>query len=255
MAMSFRGLTARLSQLRIRQLNSMKVSWKVVRSPWTSNGGGASRIYVTKSSNIWIVGTRHTPPPIADAKALAVKRLRRAKEHGVILRALPSDSVAFCPPLIVNESEIGMIMDRAGKALESTVTEAVVEFERPPRPLFADADCRPGPNRMTFRTKPDDGISFWMQAKKPGPAMVSRPIELHLEHDRPKGRAAYDRLIGDALRGDPSLFARQDEVMEQWRIVDQTLADSRLVARYARGSWGPPAADALLGTDWSWITK
>jgi glucose-6-phosphate 1-dehydrogenase len=144
---------------------------------------------------------------------------------------------------------------RAGKALESTVTEAVVEFERPPRPLFADADCRPGPNRMTFRTKPDDGISFSMQAKKPGPSMVSRPIELHLEHDRPKGRAAYDRLLGDALRGDPSLFARQDEVMEQWRIVDQTLADSRLVARYARGSWGPPAADALLGTDWSWITK
>jgi glucose-6-phosphate 1-dehydrogenase len=145
---------------------------------------------------------------------------------------------------------------RAGKGLQSTVTEAVVEFARPPRPLFADADCRPGPNRMTFRTKPDDGISFSMQAKKPGPSMVSRPIELHLEHDRPKGRDAYDRLLGDALRGDPSLFARQDGVMEAWRIVDQTLARCRgAVMPYERGTWGPSEADALLGPDWTWITK
>lgn len=144
---------------------------------------------------------------------------------------------------------------RAGKGLASTVTEAVVEFARPPRPLFADADCRPGPNRMTFRTKPDDGISFSMQAKKPGPAMVSRPIELHLEHDRPTGRDAYDRLLGDALRGDPSLFARQDGVMEAWRIVDKTLSGCRPVVPYGRGTWGPQEADSLLGSDWKWITK
>jgi len=144
---------------------------------------------------------------------------------------------------------------RAGKGLASTVTEAVVEFARPPRPLFADADCRPGPNRLTFRTKPDDGISFSMQAKKPGPAMVSRAIELHLEHDRPRGRDAYDRLIGDALRGDPGLFARQDGVMEAWRVVEQALCDGQAVVPYERGSWGPSEADALLGPDWRWITK
>ena len=144
---------------------------------------------------------------------------------------------------------------RAGKGLTSTVTEAVVEFARPPRPLFADADCRPGPNRLTFRTKPDDGISFSMQAKKPGPSMVSRAIELHLEHDRPRGRDAYDRLIGDALRGDPALFARQDGVMEAWRVVEQVLSEGRPVVPYQRGSWGPTEADALLGSDWHWITK
>lgn len=143
---------------------------------------------------------------------------------------------------------------RAGKGLQSTVTEAVVEFDRPPRPLFADADCRPSPNRLTFRTKPDDGISLSMQTKKPGPAMVSRPIDLHLEHDRPKGRDAYDRLIGDALRGDPGLFARQDGVMQAWRVVDRALADGRSVVPYSRGSWGPAEADALLGTDWRWLT-
>ena len=144
---------------------------------------------------------------------------------------------------------------RAGKGLTSTVTEAVVEFARPPRPLFADAGCRPGPNRLTFRTKPDDGISLSMQAKKPGPTMVSRPIELHLQHDRPRGRDSYDRLIGDALRGDPALFARQDGVMEAWRVVEQVLCEGRPVVPYQRGSWGPAEADALLGSDWHWITK
>jgi glucose-6-phosphate 1-dehydrogenase len=144
---------------------------------------------------------------------------------------------------------------RAGKGLASTVTEAVVEFARPPRPLFADADCRPGPNRLTFRTKPDDGISLSMQAKKPGPAMVSRPVELQLEHDRPRGRDAYDRLIGDALRGDASLFAREDGVMEAWRIVEQTLSNCHPVVPYDLGTWGPSQAESLLGSDWKWITK
>ncbi|MEM8606077.1 MAG: glucose-6-phosphate dehydrogenase [Myxococcota bacterium] len=144
---------------------------------------------------------------------------------------------------------------RAGKALASTVTEAVVEFARPPRPLFADSDCQPGANRLTFRTKPDDGISLSMQAKNPGPAMVSRPIELHLEHDRPRGRDAYDRLIGDALRGDPSLFARQDAVMEAWRIVESVISNGHPVVPYRRGTWGPQEADPLVGSDWHWITE
>jgi glucose-6-phosphate 1-dehydrogenase len=85
--------------------------------------------------------------------------------------------------------------------------------------------------------------------------MVSRSIELHLEHDRPRGRDAYDRLIGDALRGDASLFAREDGVMEAWRIVEQTLANCRPVVPYERGTWGPSQAESLLGPDWSWITK
>jgi glucose-6-phosphate 1-dehydrogenase len=144
---------------------------------------------------------------------------------------------------------------RAGKGLASTVTEAVVEFARPPRPLFADAACEPGANRLTFRTKPDEEIHLSMQAKTPGPALVSGPIELHLQHDRVPGRDAYDRLIGDALRGDPGLFARQDGVMEAWRIVDRVLTDRSASIPYRRGSWGPTEADYLLGSDWTWATQ
>jgi glucose-6-phosphate 1-dehydrogenase len=145
---------------------------------------------------------------------------------------------------------------RAGKGLASTVTEAVVEFAEPPRPLFADAECEPGPNRLTFRTKPNEDIELSLQAKVPGPSMVSGPVELHLQHDRVKGRDPYHRLLGAALRGDSSLFARQDGVVEAWRIVDPILTSNPGVATrpiaYPRGSWGPQEADRLLA-DWSWI--
>ncbi len=144
---------------------------------------------------------------------------------------------------------------RAGKGLTSTVTEATVEFARPPRLLFAQTSYLPGPNRLTFRTKPDEDIALSMQAKVPGPEMVSGPTELHLQHDRARGRDAYDRLLGDALRGDPALFAREDGVMEAWRIVERVLTDHPSALPYERGSWGPAAADELLGPDWEWIVR
>lgn len=143
---------------------------------------------------------------------------------------------------------------RAGKGLASTVTEAVVEFVRPPRLLFAAAESPPGPNRLIFRTKPDVEIHMSLQAKTPGPTMTSGPIDLHLQHNRTPGRDPYDRLIGDALRGDQTLFARQDEVMEAWRVVNGLLDDESPVIPYEQGSWGPEEAEMLLGTDWSWTT-
>ena len=143
---------------------------------------------------------------------------------------------------------------RAGKGLAETVTEAVVEFQRPPRPLFADSDCVPGANRLTFRTKPDEDISLSLQAKVPGPTMVSGPVDLHLQHDRKRGRDAYHRLLASALQGDPSLFARQDGVVEAWRIVDDILTGADPVVGYQRHTWGPREADRLLGHDWAWAT-
>jgi len=143
---------------------------------------------------------------------------------------------------------------RAGKGLKSTVTEAVVEFGLPPRLLFAASEDQPGPNRLTFRTAPDVEINLSLQAKTPGPDLVSGPVELHLQHDRTRGRDPYDRLLEDALRGDQTLFARQDEVMEAWRVVEGLLEDDKPAFRYDRGSWGPPEADDILGENESWAT-
>jgi glucose-6-phosphate 1-dehydrogenase len=121
--------------------------------------------------------------------------------------------------------------------------------------MFASPECRPGPNRLTFRTKPQAEISLSVQAKVPGLKMISGPSELHLEHGRDPGHDPYERLIGDALRGDPALFARQDGVMEAWRIVEDVLTDHSPVIGYERGSWGPAAAASLLGHDWDWIAR
>ncbi|MGF1617266.1 MAG: glucose-6-phosphate dehydrogenase [Acidimicrobiia bacterium] len=144
---------------------------------------------------------------------------------------------------------------RAGKGLKSTVTEAVVEFVRPPRPLFAADLSQPGSNQLTFRTTPEVEINLSLQAKTPGPEMVSGPVELHLQHDRTEGRDPYHRLIDDALRGDQTLFARQDEVMEAWRVVEGLLSDDKPAFRYERGSWGPTEAEGLLGENESWATS
>jgi glucose-6-phosphate 1-dehydrogenase len=145
---------------------------------------------------------------------------------------------------------------KAGKHLDTTVTEAVVEFLRPPRLLFSDETKAPGPNRLYFRSKPGDRIVLSMQSKRPGPAIVSEPVNLTLDYgDNPsESQDAYERLLGDALRGDQSLFARVDGVMEAWRIVEPIVANTPEPFQYAQGSSGPRAADSLVGNDWEWLT-
>jgi glucose-6-phosphate 1-dehydrogenase len=145
---------------------------------------------------------------------------------------------------------------RAGKGMEATVTEAVIEFLRPPRLYFADDRQTPGPNRLVFRVKPQDRITLGMQAKRPGPEIVSEPVSLTLEYGEERGEAqdAYHKLLGDALRGDQSLFARVDSVMEAWRIVQPVIEASPAPFPYERGSMGPKESDALLGPDWEWLS-
>ena len=138
---------------------------------------------------------------------------------------------------------------RAGKALARTVTEAIVEFHAPPRLLFADPGCpAPHPNHLRFLLKPDDTSSVTMQAKAPGARLVSRPVDLVVSTERELGEGAepYERLIDDAMDGDSRLFAREDGVEQEWRIVEPALHSIEPVHRYERGSWGPPEADRLV---------
>jgi glucose-6-phosphate 1-dehydrogenase len=136
----------------------------------------------------------------------------------------------------------------AGKAMSQTVTEAVVEFKRPPQPLFAGSGLEARANLLRFRVKPGNSVSIHLQAKQPGDRLVGQGVELEVTELDGQGEQpnAYERLIGDALKGDNTLFARQDSVEEAWRVVDEMVADPPPVHLYEPGRDGPPAAAHLV---------
>jgi glucose-6-phosphate 1-dehydrogenase len=93
-----------------------------------------------------------------------------------------------------------------------------------------------------------------MQAKAPGDRLVAAPVDLEVTERTltTEGADAYERLIGDAMDGDPRLFARGDTVEAAWRVVEPVLRDRPAVVRYERGSWGPNAADTLVHEHRGW---
>jgi glucose-6-phosphate 1-dehydrogenase len=142
---------------------------------------------------------------------------------------------------------------RAGKALEQAATEAVVVFRDPPRLLFDEAGGpTPNPNLVRFRLGNNDGVTFTLQAKTPGQALDSEDINLDVDFASALGerREAYERLLDDALAGNPRRFAREDVVERTWRIVQPALDDPGPVYAYERGSWGPKEADELVPGGW-----
>jgi glucose-6-phosphate 1-dehydrogenase len=135
---------------------------------------------------------------------------------------------------------------RAGKLLAEHVTEMRVIFKRPPKLAFAPA-LAPDPAELILRIDPNPGIDLVVQAKQPG-AQATRTVDLSLIFAEELGEAPqpYERLLGDALAGDSSLFTREDSVDETWRIVQPLLDAPPPVEPYKPGSWGPASVDKLL---------
>jgi glucose-6-phosphate 1-dehydrogenase len=134
---------------------------------------------------------------------------------------------------------------RAGKRLADTATEVLVALKGPPQAVFADAE--PGQqNYFRFRLGPDRvAIAVGARAKKAGAEMIGEDIELYVCNGGEDEMSAYERLLGDALHGDPTLFTREDAVLEAWRIIDPLLRLTRRVEPYEPGAWGPAAAARL----------
>ena len=144
------------------------------------------------------------------------------------------------------------ILIRAGKCLPVTATEVVFRFRRPPHDVFGLGD-QAAANQLRVRIYPDDQVGLTMVGKKPGPELAPQPRELTYVGQAPQQMMRpYDRLIGAALDGDRYLFARQDTVEAAWRVVQPVLGDVVPVHPYARGSWGPAEADALVPAGEAW---
>lgn len=141
---------------------------------------------------------------------------------------------------------------RAGKRLPVTATEVVVELRRPPQQVF-DAPARGSANYVRFRLGPGSvAIAIGARTKKPGAAMAGNDVELYVCNEKGGDSNAYERLLGDALRSDTTLFARWDGVEAAWRVVDPVLGRGTPVHEYDPGGWGPPAADALFNGSGGW---
>jgi len=144
---------------------------------------------------------------------------------------------------------------RAGKRLAKRVTEVAVQFKRPPHlPFPTDAVEQLEANALVLRIQPDEGISLRFGAKAPTPTLALRTVNMDFLYGSSflaEVPEAYETLILDAMRGDGTLFTRQDSVERSWEIVDPLLGQWRKGTPqvYPSGSWGPDLSDELLARD------
>ena len=134
---------------------------------------------------------------------------------------------------------------RAGKHLPVTATEVIVSLKSPPLAIFDDAKLAPS-NYFRFRLGPDVVIAAGTRVKRPGEEMRGESAELVAHHLLAGGDLPYERLLGDALRGDASLFTRDDSVEAAWRVVEPILGGGAPPAEYEPGTWGPAASASML---------
>ncbi len=146
---------------------------------------------------------------------------------------------------------------RTGKRLPQKVSEIVVQFRAPPFSIFPADSTDRQPNRLVIRLQPEEGMRLEMMTKEPGPGGLHlRPTGLDISFEKAFGQRypdAYERLLMDVVRGNPTLFMRRDEVEAAWGWVEpllQAWEDKPEAPRpYPAGSWGPTAAIALIERD------
>jgi glucose-6-phosphate 1-dehydrogenase len=139
---------------------------------------------------------------------------------------------------------------RAGKCLPITCAEIIVRLRQPPT-MFEGFNL--ATNYFRFRISPEVTLAFGMNAIAPGEDAVSKPVEMVVSrHPRADEMDAYERLLGDAMAGDATLFAREDYVEEAWRIVDPVLKADTPVYEYEPNTWGPSEVDQKVSPGEGW---
>jgi glucose-6-phosphate 1-dehydrogenase len=146
---------------------------------------------------------------------------------------------------------------RTGKRLASRASDIVIQFRAVPHSIFGDATRQLVANRLLMRLQPDEGVKLFLMSKDPGPGglrMSNLPLNLSFAQTFAiRYPDAYERLLLDVVRGNATLFMREDEVAAAWTWVDPILAGWQQVGTapkaYTAGSWGPSDATALIARD------
>src|SRR5213596_492371 len=139
---------------------------------------------------------------------------------------------------------------RAGKNLPVTCTEVLGRFRKPPTVIRESALSQ---NYLRFRISPEMTIAVGTTVMAPGEVIKGETVEMVASrHPRPDEMEAYERVLGDAMAGDATLFAREDYVEEAWRIVDPALKANTPIYEYQKGAWGPREADQRVSPAGGW---
>jgi glucose-6-phosphate 1-dehydrogenase len=140
---------------------------------------------------------------------------------------------------------------RTGKCLPMTCTEILVQLRRPPQEVFGEKDRGSG-NYLRFRMSPEVVIALGIRSKRAGEAMVGQDVELVMQHQPHDELEPYERLLGEAMRGEATYFAREDGVEEAWRIVNPVLGARTGLYEYEKGTWGPKESAGLIAANGGW---
>ncbi len=142
---------------------------------------------------------------------------------------------------------------RSGKHLPVSATEVLIQLKPPPQQLFADSGPADGrANYIRFKLAPNSMIALAARVKRVGREFVGDQRELLLCHDSISEGSPYERLLGDVLAGDGTLFSDQDTIEAAWSAVEPVLRNPSPLHLYAPGSWGPTESDALIAADGAW---
>ncbi len=205
----------------------------------------------------------HEPESIRDAKGQAFHAMRPLDPADVVRGQFEGyrDEPGVAPDSNVETfAAVRLFVDswrwagvpvyiRSGKCLPVTATEVFVTFKRPPHAVFDDV-ARSAPNHVQFRLSPDVVIALGARAKRPGDANLGEEVTLDACRNIGNITPPYQRLLGDAMRGDQSLFARTDAVEASWRVVEPVLTSQDPVLTYRPGTWGPDAASRFVPEGW-----
>jgi glucose-6-phosphate 1-dehydrogenase len=140
---------------------------------------------------------------------------------------------------------------RAGKKMPISTTEVIVDMKTPPLSIFDEIEP-PQSNYFRFRLSPEVVIAEGARVKIPGEAMTGEPVELIARHHQRPEKSPYERLLGDAIRGDGSLFSDDETVEAAWAAIDNLLEHESPVETYKPGTWGPKSAAKIFNGGEGW---